>query len=247
MSSNDQRANDALPPVIIEVDEQSQYRGANGRDDVDAELSQTLREMFVLARVEGRRGKDARPAMAPMRTMTTRNETGLGLLIPYNGAGVAQQVDDPRRTFTPRDGFAFVVPLRNNNSPKTVADPLDTVAAAGNHHGLATGTVPDVRDCEFRMLAPHEISRGWRLTRITRSLAASVNKFVRLATQLPGRLRATSCRQSSRPSATRSRDVTSCLHPPWRTRRAMARAHQLALDQDTRRTSHRRAVSVGGR
>jgi DNA (cytosine-5)-methyltransferase 1 len=50
----------------------------------------------------------------------------------------ARPVEEPLRARTTRDAEAVVVvPLRNNNRPKTVADPLDTFAAAGNHHGLA--------------------------------------------------------------------------------------------------------------
>ncbi|WP_211229193.1 DNA cytosine methyltransferase [Nakamurella lactea] len=56
--------------------------------------------------VEGRDGKEARPINKPLRTMTTRNETGI------------------------------LTMLRGTNSPKLTNEPLDTMAASGNHHGL---------------------------------------------------------------------------------------------------------------
>ncbi|MCX5042481.1 DNA cytosine methyltransferase [Aldersonia sp. NBC_00410] len=112
----------------------------------------------LLVPVEGRDGKEARSAREPMRTMTTRNETGL--LVPYYGTGVAQLTIEPHRTFTTRDRYAFVVPLRNHNTPKAVSEPYDTFAASGNHHGLATANIPDIEDCSFRMLEPYEIAAG---------------------------------------------------------------------------------------
>lgn len=112
----------------------------------------------LLVPVEGRDGKTAQSASQPMRTQTARNETGL--LVPYYGNGNASTTDEPHRTMTTHDRYAFVVPLRNHNTPKSIHEPLDTFAAAGNHHGLATASVPDVEDCMFRMLTPDEIKRG---------------------------------------------------------------------------------------
>ncbi|MCX4094832.1 DNA cytosine methyltransferase [Nocardia sp. alder85J] len=61
--------------------------------------------------VEGREGKQARPVDQPLRTMSTRNETG----------------------------WAFVAELRGGGSKhRPVSDPLCTVTASGNHHGLVT-------------------------------------------------------------------------------------------------------------
>ncbi|MEK6342886.1 MAG: DNA cytosine methyltransferase [Curtobacterium sp.] len=60
----------------------------------------------LLVPVEGREGKTAAASTLPLRTQSTRNET------------------------------ALLIPMRNHNTAKTVGDPLDTVAAAGNHHAL---------------------------------------------------------------------------------------------------------------
>lgn len=112
----------------------------------------------LLVPVEGRDGKDAKPTAEPLRTMTTRNETGL--LVPYYSNGTARTIDQPHGTITTRDRYAFVVPLRANNTPKPVAQPYDTFAASGNHHGLAIADTISAEDCLFRMLEPHEIARG---------------------------------------------------------------------------------------
>ena len=61
--------------------------------------------------VEGRDGKQALPVTVPTRTMTTRNETGL----------------------------AFIAELRGGGSKhRPITEPLATVTASGNHHGLVT-------------------------------------------------------------------------------------------------------------
>lgn len=66
----------------------------------------------MLVPVEGRDGKPAQPASDPLRTQTTRAETGVAF--------------DP-----------FVVELRGGGSDaRPVTDPLATVTANGNHHGL---------------------------------------------------------------------------------------------------------------
>ena len=83
--------------------------------------------------VEGREGKRARPADAPMRTCTARNETGIA--VP-----------------------PFVAELRGGGSKhRAVSRPLSTVTASGNHHGLVHGgAVSSVEDLRFRMLTPAE-------------------------------------------------------------------------------------------
>lgn len=120
--------------------------------------ARTTRETdALLVPVEGREGKQASPVTDPVRTMTTRSETAL--LVPYYGNGTARPATEPHGTATTRDRYALVVPLRNHNTTKPVTAPLDTIAAAGTHHGL-TIPAPAVEDCEFRMLEPSEIARA---------------------------------------------------------------------------------------
>lgn len=84
-----------------------------------ARISAGLRRLSqptpMLVPVEGRPGKIARPVTEPMRTQTARNETGIALA-------------------------PFIVPLRGGGDKerfREVTDPLTTVTAGGNHHGLA--------------------------------------------------------------------------------------------------------------
>ncbi len=71
----------------------------------------------LLVPVEGRPGKVAAPATNPIRTQTTRNETGYATL-----------------------PLPFVTPLRGGGDKgraRPITEPLSTVTASGNHHGLA--------------------------------------------------------------------------------------------------------------
>lgn len=98
----------------------------------------------LMVPVEGRDGKEANTALAPLRTQTARNETGLAWL-------------------------PFIAELRGGGSvARSVTEALATVTASGNHHGLVTpdpriavieGHV-DIDDVLFRMLEPHEIGRA---------------------------------------------------------------------------------------
>lgn len=98
----------ALPPLITDG-----IRGEGTvQSGVDAMLTQTTAQTKgtlippLMIPVEGRDGKNASSAVDPLRTQSTRNETGV------------------------------VITLRGENAPKSVADPLDTFAANGNHHAL---------------------------------------------------------------------------------------------------------------
>jgi DNA (cytosine-5)-methyltransferase 1 len=90
----------------------------------------------LLVPVEGRDGKTAASAWDALRTMTTRNETGL--LVPAGGTWneTATHTGEVMRTRTTTESEALVVPLRNNNTTKRAAEPFDTFAANGNHHAL---------------------------------------------------------------------------------------------------------------
>jgi DNA (cytosine-5)-methyltransferase 1 len=72
----------------------------------------------LLIPVEGRDGKAAQPVTGVFRTQTTRNETGLAI--------------------APGDLAPFMVEMRGGGSKhRAVFDPMATVCANGNHHGLA--------------------------------------------------------------------------------------------------------------
>ncbi len=98
--------------------------------------------------VEGRDGKQARPADDPLRTMSTRNETGWAFLTQFRDR--VRDLDPATEPLTTvvADGAnhglcsppaAFVAELRGGGSKhRPVSDPLCTVVASGNHHGLVT-------------------------------------------------------------------------------------------------------------
>jgi len=94
----------------------------------------------MLVPVEGRDGKTAQPVDEAMRTQTARNETAL--LVPLRTHGVATSTEEPLKTFVAGNvGQALVAPfiaeLRGGGSEaRPVDDPLATVTASGNHHGL---------------------------------------------------------------------------------------------------------------
>lgn len=187
-------------------------RGAEIISPVHAEPFQTQTTSYtrsLLVPVEGREGKQAQMATDPMRTQTTRNETGLlglpmivnnvsgsdasrtatalsplrtlvgggmhesllappgsHMLMEYYGNGQMHPVAKAIPTISTTDRFAMVTTMRGT-SPEHVAasnapttDPFGTFSAGGQHHGITEWTVPDIEDCEFRMLEPYEISAG---------------------------------------------------------------------------------------
>lgn len=74
----------------------------------------------LLVPVEGREGKEAGSAHDPLRTQTARNETGLAWL-------------------------PFMVTMRGGGDQlrgRSISDPVGTVSANGNHHGLVTPNIP---------------------------------------------------------------------------------------------------------
>lgn len=107
-------------PLLVPTGGTWRGKGADGAVPVTAPMgARTTRECDGIAvpplmvPVEGRPGKTAAPAGEPLRTQATRNETGLAL--------------------------PFITPLRGGGDKgraRRVTDPLSTVTAAGNHHGL---------------------------------------------------------------------------------------------------------------
>lgn len=150
-------------------------RGAEIISPVHAEPFQTQTTSYtrsLLVPVEGREGKVATPVTGLMRTQTTRNETGLltapgaHMLMEYYGNGQMHPTSKAIPAITTTDRFAMVTTMRGtspehlaaSNAPAT--DPFRTFSAGGNHNGVTEWTVPEIEDCEFRMLEPYEISAG---------------------------------------------------------------------------------------
>jgi DNA (cytosine-5)-methyltransferase 1 len=83
-----------------------------------------------------------RDTAAPMQTIAAAGNH-FGLAVPVEGrvGKVAQSASEPLRTQTTRSetGLAFIAELRGGGSKhRPVSDPLCTVVANGNHHGLVT-------------------------------------------------------------------------------------------------------------
>lgn len=96
----------------------------------------------LLVPVEGRDGKAAIPVDQAARTMTTRNETGMAFVVERRGEYRTRGVNEALSTVTANEtskALAFIAELRGGGSvARPVSDPLCTVVANGNHHGLVT-------------------------------------------------------------------------------------------------------------
>jgi DNA (cytosine-5)-methyltransferase 1 len=109
-------------------------------------------------------GSVARPASHPMSTVTASGNHH-GLVVPYYGASEYAKPDaEALGTLTTRDRFALVT--RHNSSKGDGAEmttpagePFRTLTTKG-HQSITTGMVPDLEDCLFRMLEPHEVAAG---------------------------------------------------------------------------------------
>ncbi|MCX2179930.1 DNA cytosine methyltransferase [Streptomyces sp. SKN60] len=117
--------------------------------------------------VEGREGKKAAPASAPLRTVTTRNETGLALppyMVELRGGGSSHRaISAPLATVCASGNHHgivtapdLVVPYYSNGTARPAVQPLPTVTTVDRHGALYGGSVSSVEECRFRMLEPHE-------------------------------------------------------------------------------------------
>ncbi|MEA1264221.1 DNA cytosine methyltransferase [Microbacterium sp. STF-2] len=125
----------------------------------------------LLIPVEGREGKNPASTADPLRTQSTRNETGL--LVPLRNHGVAKPSTHPIDTVS-AEGNHHALVMRNNNGRGSgaemstpVHEPLRALTTAG-HQSLIEPFEPlslDVDDAGFRMLEPHEIQAGMGFAR----------------------------------------------------------------------------------
>ncbi len=122
----------AMPPAFL-----AQFRERDRTQTLDKTLPTVVADgagQALLVPVEGRDGKSAASAGEPLRTQSTRNETGL--LVPYYSKGASRPTTEPMGTVTTVDSAGLVVPLRNHGVAKPISHPIDTVSAEGNHHAL---------------------------------------------------------------------------------------------------------------
>lgn len=118
---------------------------------------------------EGREGKVARPADAPMRTCTARNETGLAIpaVPPYvvelrGGGSKHRPVTEPVATVCASGNHHgltvpnLVLPYYGTANARPASEPIPTVTTVDRHGLLRGGEATAVEDLKFRMLAPAE-------------------------------------------------------------------------------------------
>lgn len=150
---------------------------------------------FLVIPVEGREGKNAAPGADPLRTQSTRNETGL--LIPLRNHGVAKPTERPIDTVS-AEGNHHALLMRNNEggaemttpvtevmrtlttgghqsllvpyygaseSAKLTSEPHGTLTTTDRYGLVGSGESVDVEDCIFRMLTPDEIKVGMAFAR----------------------------------------------------------------------------------
>lgn len=153
----------AVPPLIV-----NNVSGADASrsEPISRELPSIVAggtHASLLVPVEGREGKQAASAADPMRTQSTRNETGL--VVPLRNNGVAKPTSMPIDTVS-AEGNHHALVMRNNKGgaemSTPVSEPIRTLTTGG-HQSLIDPPLPislDVDDAGFRMLEPHEIMLG---------------------------------------------------------------------------------------
>lgn len=154
---------DAADPKHPQHGDPGAYYRAWPVDEVFKTLH-TIESKALAVPVEGRDGKQAQPAGAPLRTQTTRLETAL--VTPYYGHSTPTTTDEALPTVTTVDRHALV--MRNNTArgdqgqmSTPIVEPLRTITTAGHQSLLSPGDMDAaaamVDDVLFRMLEPSEV------------------------------------------------------------------------------------------
>jgi DNA (cytosine-5)-methyltransferase 1 len=128
---------------------------------------------MIVNNVSGSDASRTATALSPLRTLVGGGmhesllaPPGSHMLMEYYGNGQMHPVAKAIPTISTTDRFAMVTTMRGtspehlaaSNAPTT--DPFGTFSAGGQHHAITEWTVPEIEDCEFRMLEPYEISAG---------------------------------------------------------------------------------------
>lgn len=171
----------ATPPLIVNNVSGSDLSRSRPATEPLPSLVAGGNHAALLVPVEGRDGKTSRPVALPLRTQSTRNETGL--VVPLRNHGVAKPTAQPIDTVA-ANGNHHALVMRNNGEGGSgwqstpVELPLSTLTTAGHQSLIETDRLPEpsptltdaeiwdmVYDAEFRMLEPHEIKRGMSFPR----------------------------------------------------------------------------------
>ena len=153
----------AVPPLVVNLVSGADESRSRPISDVLPSIVAGGTHASLLIPVEGRDGKSAASVAEPIRTQSTRNETGL--LVPLRNHGVAKPATHPIDTVS-AEGNHHALVMRNNEGgaemSTPVQEPLRTLTTGG-HQSILEPSEPislDVDDAGFRMLEPHEIQLG---------------------------------------------------------------------------------------
>mgnify|MGYP001566850030 CR=1 FL=1 len=113
------------------------------------------------------RDKHAMAIENPLRTITTRNETGLALppyMVELRGGGSSHRaITEPLSTVTAGGNHHFLVtapdmvlPYYSTSIARPATDPLGAVTTVEWHAEIYGSTVESVQECRYRMLEPDE-------------------------------------------------------------------------------------------
>lgn len=122
----------------------------------------SLEHGLLVPEVTGQDSRGTSGQFGPAQPQTP----GHHMLMEYYGNGVTHPISRAIPTIPTVSRFAMVTTMRGttpehlaaSNAP--ITDPFGTFSAGGQHHGITEWTVPEVDECEFRMLEPHEITAG---------------------------------------------------------------------------------------
>jgi DNA (cytosine-5)-methyltransferase 1 len=114
-------------------------------------------------------GRDKPPMdiLDPLRTVTTRNETGVALppyMVELRGGGSSHRaITEPLSTVTAGGNHHFLVtapdmvlPYYSSSVAQPATNPLGTATTVDGHAAVYGGRVQSVEECGYRMLEPHE-------------------------------------------------------------------------------------------
>ncbi len=128
----------ACPPMVVPL--RTHGTAAPVSDPMKTFVAGNVGQALVdpmLVPAGGTWNDSARTVSEPFRARTTRDTEALVIPVEGRDGKTARTAGEPLRTQTTRLQDAIVVPLRGANASKAAGtEPLDTVAANGNHHAL---------------------------------------------------------------------------------------------------------------
>ncbi|MFB7878553.1 DNA cytosine methyltransferase [Nocardia sp. NPDC056064] len=186
MSTRTTRENDgiAIPEPFLALLRSDRPRTIGLRDPKATIVADGSNSRFIapplMIPMEGREGKGAQLATQPLRTQTTRAETGVAF-VPFvaelrGGSSDARSVTDPLATVTasgnhhgvvtPPTGMSdrlwnsLLLPYYGTSTARPVADPIGALTTRDRYALVETITEHHIGDVRFRMLEPEEIQNA---------------------------------------------------------------------------------------